>query len=232
MSAHTNKDDILSRVKMELGIQDITNYDAILKDKINEHIREFDCFETYVKLCTELQPLKNGDYCLPDNFYELGMLKANCLCMDSYNNQQAAPLVYVETTNLKNWGLGYNNTNNWGTCDYQINGNRLVLMGNFINVFSVTLLYKAYNTDAYGNFIGVPKDFYSAVVFRIVHDFMLMPLQSKNYPPDTKKYYNEKALALFNSVRAKSARRDMNRRMAEMQDAVHALLPDLNLVPR
>ena len=232
MSAFTSKRDILSRAKMELGIADITNHDALLKDIMNEYIRTFDCFETYVKTCATLEKLGNGVFCLPDNFYELGILKATCTTQNNYNQNFETPFVYVDSVNLHNWGYSFNNNNNWSTGSYQINGDRIELMGGFQNIKSLTLLYKAYNTDKYGNFINVPKDFYVAVVKRVVADFMGLPFNERKYMQQTIQRYDAQAVAMFNMVKAKSARRDMQRRMAEMQDVSTSLLSDMNILPR
>lgn len=241
---HTTVNNILAAVKLELEIEQ-TNYDSWLKLAINEYIREFNCFETYVKKEVECRIDERGWICLPEDFYSLGMLTAQCESYPNWNQYQQSlnpehnpnfqpannprlpfvTFVYFEQNWVNNNGCSL--PNGYGTGTYQINGNKIKIMGNFDRVHSAILSYEAYQTDERGSFVGVPKDFESAVMFRISHRFMLK--HRKDYASDVIQWYDAKATAMYNQVKGKSTIRSFRRNRPALLDIQYAILTDKNI---
>lgn len=226
-------ESILSFVKTRLKIT-VSDEDIGLLDLINEQIRQFDCFETYINKRCPLEKNDNGSFCLPYDFYHELIVegKANPF-LNSFNPPPAntaplnfVPILYYNETRLKDCGFNGNFPNGWESATCKINGNSIIVNAGFNAVVGVWLTYEAYNVDEHGRFYA-PADFELAVSERIITEYMYD--HRKNYAADTIQYHEKRADTLFYNVKSKSVIRDFRRNYAQIVDIANAILIDYNL---
>lgn len=242
MSANTSIKQIVAAVKLECDIE-TTQFDSWLMLVTNEYVREFNVIETTLKKQVNCV-IEGNMICLPDDFYALGVLTATCVTYPNWQQYQQSqnpnnnpgflpapnpilpsfPMIYFDSNCVNGWGC---NTTGCQSGQYQINGDKIVLLGDIHNIQSAVLCYEAYATDAYGNFNNIPKDFESACVWRIAHRYMLK--KRKDFSADVIQFYDAKALAMYNMVRGKSNLRRFRNQRPQLLDEVNAILSNKNV---
>ncbi len=226
----TTIQSILSLVKTRLRITN-TDEDLGLLDLINETIRTFDCFETYVRKRCPLKREERGGYCLPEDYYQYLIVEGICnpfvgasdLPPNGVYPLNPVPFLYYNEGRLREAGFNGHFPGSYQMATVRIDGCRLFVSGAFNGIEGVMLTYEAYNTDEYGRF-NAPKDFDLAVAERIMVEYMHD--HRKNYAADTIQYHQRRADALYSQVKAKSFIRDFRRNYAQILDISNAILMD------
>lgn len=221
-------DSILALVKNRLKIFN-TDEDLGLMDVINETIRTYNVFETYIKKRKKLERDTKGWYCLPIDFYHLlvveGWVQNSNNIITNQNNvptYSRVPFIYYDGTYLNN--AGFNGTfEGRERVSCSINGNKLYISADLNTIESVYLTYEGYNTDEFGKF-NAPVDFEFAVAYRIMTEYAHE--HRKNYAADTIQYWEKRADKLEREVTVKSNVRSFRRNYLEIVDVANAILID------